>query len=68
MAMFRWKCLSWRFTGGLCAKDAASLLFSVILADTKVHRAGSLFDVVRMMKSVFAVLCLAVPGLVLVAA
>lgn len=42
MAMFRWNRLSSSFTGGLRTKGAASFLFSVVLADTKVHLAGCL--------------------------
>lgn len=41
MAMFSWNCLSSSFTGGLCAKGAASP-FSMILAGFKVHRAACL--------------------------
>lgn len=40
--MFRWNCLSSSFTGGLHAKGAASFLFSVVLADAKVHHGGCL--------------------------
>lgn len=45
MAMFRWNYLSPSFAGGLLAKGAAVFLFSMVLADTKVHHAGCLFYV-----------------------
>lgn len=61
MAKFRWKSLSSSFTGSLRAKGAASVFFSVVLADTKVHLDGCLLFV-RVRGSVVATSSLPVPG------